>query len=141
MLAAMNDEFSLKFEEAQPEDILQRLKESFGTPDDAERYRISSTIYNMHMHERASITDHVMNMIELFKRLGKLGCPLHQQLGKDVILNSLPLSYLSFLDHWRLNRLAINYHEMLGLLQAYEKDHQLNKGLVNLVGGSLASAR
>ena len=35
---------------------------------------------------------------------------------------------------------AVNYHEMLGLLQAYEKDHQLNKGLVNLVEGSLAGA-
>ena len=73
----MNDEFSRKFEEAQPEDILQRLKESFGTPDDAERYRISSAIYNTRMHEGAPVTDHVMNMIELFERLGKLGCPLH----------------------------------------------------------------
>ena len=112
MLVAMNDEFSRKFEEAQPEGILQRLKESFGTPDDAGRYRISSAIYNTRMHEG----DHVMNMIELFERLGKLDCPLHEQLGKDAILNSLPPSYLSFLDHRRLNRLTVNYHEMLGLL-------------------------
>ena len=116
MLAVMNDEFSRKFEEAQPEDILQRLKESFGTPDDAKRYHISSAIYNTRMHEGAPVTDHVMNMIELFECLGKLGCPLHEQLGKDAILNSLPPSYLSFLDHWRLNRPAVNYHEMLGLL-------------------------
>ena len=99
MLDVMNDEFSHKFEEAQPEDILQRLKKSFGTPDDAEKYRISNVVYNMHMHEEAPITDHVMNMLELFERLGKLGYPLHEQLGKDAILNSLPPSYLSFFDH------------------------------------------
>ena len=40
MLVAMNDEFNRKFEEAQPEEILQKLKESFGTPDDVERYRV-----------------------------------------------------------------------------------------------------
>ena len=77
MLAAMNDEFSRKFEEAQPEDILQRLKESFGTPDDAERYCISSAIYNTRMDEGTPVTDHVMNMIELFEYLGKLNCLLH----------------------------------------------------------------
>ena len=95
----MNDEFSHKFEEAQLEDTLQRLKKSFGTLDDVERYYISSAIYNTRMHEGAPITDHVMNMIELFKRLGKLNCPLHEQLEKDAILNSLPPSYLSFRDH------------------------------------------
>ena len=29
----------------------------------------------------------------------------------------------------------MNYHGLLGLLQSYEHDHQLNKGVVNLVGG------
>ena len=38
MRASMNDEFSWKFEEAQPEKMLQVLKDSFGTPDNIERY-------------------------------------------------------------------------------------------------------
>ena len=45
-MASMNDEFSKKFEEAQPEQILQILKESFGMPDDVERYRVSCAIFN-----------------------------------------------------------------------------------------------
>ena len=60
---------------------------------------------------------------------------MHEQLGKDAILNSLPSSYLDFLDHFRMNKPAVNYHGLLGLLQTYEKDHHLNKGVVNLVGG------
>ena len=98
-------------------------------------------IYNTRMHEGASVTDHVMYMIEQIERLAKLGYPMHEQLNKDAILNSLPPSYLGFLDHWRLNRPAVNYHGMLGLLQSYERDHQLYKGAVNLVGGQAAGHR
>ena len=78
MLAAMNDEFSRKFEEAQPDEILQKLKKSFDTPDNVERYKVSCAIYNGKMSNGASITDHVLYMIEMIERLGKLGCPLHE---------------------------------------------------------------
>ena len=57
-------------------------------------------------------------------------------MGKDAILNSLPKSYLSFLSHFRMMKPVVNYHSLLGLLQTFEKDHQLHKEMVNLVGGS-----
>ena len=60
----MNDEFSRKFEEAQLEDILKVLKESFDTPDDVKWYKTSCVILNARMREGASITDHVLYMIE-----------------------------------------------------------------------------
>ena len=116
MQAAMNDEFSYIFEETQPNDIIQVLKDSFGIPDDVERYKVSCAIFNTKLREGGSITDHVMYMTEMIERLGKLGYPLHEQLGKDAILNSLPPSYLNFLDHYRMNRPAVNYHGLLGLL-------------------------
>ena len=50
-----------------------------------------------------------------------------------MILNSLPKSYLSFLSHFRMMKLVVNYHDLLGLLQIFEKDHQLYKETVNLV--------
>ena len=31
---------------------------------------------------------------------------------------------------------VVNYHDLLGLLQKFEKDHQLHKESVNMVGGS-----
>ena len=34
-----------------------------------------------------------------------------------------------------MNKPAVNYHGLMGLLQTYERDHQLSKGMVNLVGG------
>ena len=63
MLASMNDEFSKNFEEAYPEEILQKLKESFRMLGDIERYRVSCTIFNTRMHEGALIIDHVLYMV------------------------------------------------------------------------------
>ena len=78
MWASMNDEFSQKFEEAQPEEMLQVLRDSFGTPDDVERYKTSYVIFNARMMEGVSITDHVLYMIEQIKKLNKLHFPLHE---------------------------------------------------------------
>ena len=52
------------------------------------------------MRDGASVTDHVLYMIEMIERLSKLGFPLYEQLGKDAILNSLPKSFLPFLTHF-----------------------------------------
>ena len=75
-------------------------------------------------------------MIEMIERLDKLGFFLHEQLRKDAILNSLPSSYLDFVSHYRMTKPTVNYHGLLGLLQTFEKDHQLQKESVNVVGGS-----
>ena len=75
-------------------------------------------------------------MIKQIERLSKLDFSLYKQLGKDAILNLLPKSYLSFLSHYRMMKPAVNYHSLLGLLQTFEKDHQLQKEPVNLMGGS-----
>ena len=55
----MNDEFSHKFEEVQPDEILQKLKESFDMLDDIERYKVSCAIYNAKMPNGGLVTDHV----------------------------------------------------------------------------------
>ena len=44
MQTVMNDDFNRKFEEAQSEDMLRMLRESFGTPNDDERYKTSYVI-------------------------------------------------------------------------------------------------
>ena len=114
------------------------LKESFGTPNGVERHKTFCSIFNSHMREGASVTDHVLYMIEQIDRLSKLGYPLHVQLEKDSILNLLSKSYLTFLCHYRMTKPAVSYHGLLGLLQTYEKDHQLNKRMVNVVGRTSA---
>ena len=74
----MNDEFNCKIEEAQPNQILQKLKEYFSSPDDVEWYRVSCAIYNAKMSNGVLVTDHALYMIEMIERLGKIRCLLHK---------------------------------------------------------------
>ena len=141
MRATMNDEFNCKFKNAQLEEMLQVLNESFDTPDNIERYKISCAIFNVEMREGTSVINHVLYMIEQIECLSKLKFFLHEQLEKDVILNSLPKSYLSFFSHYKMTKPVVNYHGLLGLLQTFEKDHQLQKKLMNMVGGSSSGSR
>ena len=76
------------------------LNDSFGMLDDVERHKTSCTIFNARMRDGASVIDHVLYMIEMIEHLNKLGFPLHEQLDKDAIFNSLPKSFLLFLTHF-----------------------------------------
>ena len=78
MWAFMNDEFSQKFEEAQSEEMLQVLRNFFGTLDDVEQHKASCIVFNIWMREGASVTDHVLYMIEQIEKLSKLDCLLHE---------------------------------------------------------------
>ena len=40
-----------------------------------------------------------------------------------------------------MTKLEVNYHGLLRLLQNFEKDHQLHKESVNIVGGSSSGSR
>ena len=51
MRAAMNDELSHKFEDAQPEEMIQMLNESFDTHEDVERHKTSFTVFNARMQD------------------------------------------------------------------------------------------
>ena len=117
------------------------LNDSFGMPDDVERHKTSCAIFNARIRDGASVIDHVLYMIEMIEHLNKLSFPLHEQLDKDAILNSLPKSFLPFLTHFWMTKPAVNYHGLLGLLQNVEKDHQLHKESVNIVGGSSSGRR
>ena len=49
MRVAMNDELSHKFEDVQPEEMIQILNESFDTPKDVKRHKISCVVFNARM--------------------------------------------------------------------------------------------
>ena len=114
------------------------LKESFGTLDDVERHKTSCVVFNASMREGAQVTDYILYLIEQIDCLSKLGYPLHEQLDKDAVLNSLSMSYLTFVSHYRKTKPVVSYHGLLGLLQTYEKDYKLNKGTINVVGRTSA---
>ena len=102
--------------------MLKVLRDSLGTPDDVERHKTSCTIFNTRMRECASIIDHILYIIKQIEKLSKLSFSLYEQLEKEI-LNSLPKFYLSFLSYSRMTKPIVNYHDLLGLLQTFKKDH------------------
>ena len=74
----MNDELSHKFKDAQLEEIIQMLNESFSTPEDAERHKTSCAVFNAYIREEASVTNHVLSMTEQIERLSKFDFSLHE---------------------------------------------------------------
>ena len=78
MRATMNDKFSRKFKDAQPEEILQVLNKSFSTLDNIEPHKTSCVIFNARMRKEMSVIDHVLYMIEQIKHLSKLDFFLHE---------------------------------------------------------------
>ena len=78
MRAAMNDELSRKFEDTQSEEMIQILNESFGTSEDVERQKTSCAVFNAHMWEGVSVTDHVLYMIKQIECLSKLDFSLYE---------------------------------------------------------------
>ena len=68
----MNDELNRKFEDVQPEEMIQILNESFDTPKDVKRHKTSCTVFNARMREEALFTNHVLYMIEQMNVLANL---------------------------------------------------------------------
>ena len=74
----MNDEFSHRFENAQPQEMLQMLNDSFGMPDLVERPKTSCAIFNTRMRDGALVIDYVLYMIEMIECLSKLDFFVHE---------------------------------------------------------------
>ena len=81
-----------------------------------QRHKTSCAVFNTCIWEGASVTNHVLYMIEQIERLSKLSFLLQEQLSKDPTLNLLLKSYLPFLSYYRMMKPTLNYHNLLGLL-------------------------
>jgi hypothetical protein len=51
----------------------------------------------------SQISPHVIKMMDYIETLTKLGCEIKDDLATNVILQSLPVSYESFIMNFRMN--------------------------------------
>ena len=58
--------------------MLKVLNEFFSAPNDVEQHMTSCVIFNAWMREGASVTNHVLYMIEQIEHLSKLDFFLHE---------------------------------------------------------------
>jgi hypothetical protein len=83
----------------------------------AERYNISKALFVCKLAEGSPFGPHVIKMVGYIETLDKLGCELKDDLANDMILLSLPVSYVLFIMNIHMNGVYKTMVELHGMLK------------------------
>jgi hypothetical protein len=92
----------------------------------AERYNISKALFACKLTEGSSINPHVIKMMGNIETLDKLSCELNDDLATDVIFQSLPARYESFIMNFHMNGMNKTVAELHGMLKTVEDSIKKN---------------
>ncbi|KAL2252608.1 UNVERIFIED_CONTAM: hypothetical protein Sindi_0055500, partial [Sesamum indicum] len=84
------------------------------------KYASRKAFFGTKMTEGSSVQEHGINMLFLVEKLEDLQVGLDNDTYIDVILQSLPPSYGSFVVNYNMNRLEKTMHELINMLVQYE---------------------
>ncbi|XP_019455140.1 PREDICTED: uncharacterized protein LOC109356270 [Lupinus angustifolius] len=110
----------------------------YGAQSRTTRYQLSKTLFRFTLNVNAQVRPHVLKMISLMQQLEMLGFKLGNELSQDLILQSLPNLFSSFIVNFNMNKMDCDLHEMLNMLINYQNqiDYGKNQGSVLVVGKS-----
>ncbi|KAL0313307.1 UNVERIFIED_CONTAM: hypothetical protein Sradi_5730000 [Sesamum radiatum] len=91
------------------------------------------------MIEGSSVQEHGVKMLSLVEKLKDLKADLAKETYIDVILQSLPPSFDSFIVNYNMNGLDRNLHELINMLVQYEAT--IEKSAPSVLVGKAESAR
>jgi hypothetical protein len=97
--------------------IIQGLRGMFENQIRVERYNISKALFVCKLVEGSQISPHVIKMTDYLETLDKLGCKLKDELATDMILQSLPVRYESFIINFYMNGMEKTVVELHGMLK------------------------
>jgi hypothetical protein len=92
-----------QYEYVDPYTMIPGLHGIFENQARAERYNISKALFACKLVEGSPVNPNVIKMMGYIETLTKLGCEIKDDLATDVILQSLPVSYVSFIINFYLN--------------------------------------
>jgi hypothetical protein len=99
----------------------------------AERYNISKALFACKLTEGRSVSPHVIKMMGNIETLTKLGCEIKDDLATDVILQSLPMRYESFIMNFHMNGMEKTVVELHGMLKTAKDSIKKNFNHVIMV--------
>jgi hypothetical protein len=98
-----------------------------------ERYNISKALFACKLAEGNPVSPHVIKMMGYIETLTKLGCKSKNDMATDVILQSLPASYESFIMNFYMNGMEKTVVELHGMLKIAEDSIKKNPNQVMMV--------
>jgi hypothetical protein len=100
--------------------MIQGLCGMFENQARTERYNMSNAFFACKLAEGSPGNPHVIKIMGYIETLTKLGCEIKDDLATDVILQSLPVSYESFIMNFHMNgmgKIVAELHEMLKIVK------------------------
>ncbi|KAL0394370.1 UNVERIFIED_CONTAM: hypothetical protein Slati_4403200 [Sesamum latifolium] len=98
----------------------------------------TKAFFNSKMIEGSSVQEHKVKMLSLVEKLKDLRVDLEKKTYIDVILQSLPPSFYSFIVNYNMNGLDKDLHESINILVQYEATIEKYVSSV-LIGEALTS--
>ncbi|CAA0811079.1 Unknown protein, partial [Striga hermonthica] len=139
MLASMSNELQRQNELLNnASEILLHLQELYGDRTRQIRYQISKELFRCRMTEGSSVHDHGLKMIALVERLSSLGVIMDNELYVDLMLQSLPSSFDSFVVNFNMHNMETSLPELVNMLKTAESTIKKDKPVL-LFGSSFGS--
>jgi hypothetical protein len=113
--------------------IIHGMCEMFQNQARAERYNISKALFVCKMTEGSPVSPHVIKMMGYIETLTKLGCEIKDDLATNVVLQSLLMSYESFIMNFHMNGMEKTMAELHGMLKIDEYSIKKNPNHVMMV--------
>ena len=142
MLASMSDELQRQNEDQlYAYDIHQRLQKLYAEKVREQRYAITKELFRCHMVEGSPVQDHGLKMMALIERLSSLGVTAPNELFTDLILQSLPPSFDSFVVNYSMHLIKKGPSKLVNVLRVAEATMKRDKPvmLVGSFSGSKAA--
>ncbi|KAL0413375.1 UNVERIFIED_CONTAM: hypothetical protein Sradi_1539200 [Sesamum radiatum] len=99
---------------------LEDNRKIYAVPDRHIRYAATKVFFGTKMIEGSSVQQHEVKMLSLVEKLKDLKANLEKETYNDVILQSLPPFFDSFIVNYNMNRLDKDLHELINMLVQYE---------------------
>ncbi|CAA0821431.1 Unknown protein, partial [Striga hermonthica] len=139
MLASMLNELQRQNELLNnASEILLHLQELYGDRTQQIRYQISKELFRCRMTEGSSVHDHGLKMIALVESLSFLGVIMDNELYVDLMLQSLPSSFDSFVVNFNMHNMETSLPELVNMLKTAESTIKKDKPVL-LVGSTSGS--
>ncbi|KAK6151810.1 hypothetical protein DH2020_014445 [Rehmannia glutinosa] len=128
MLASMSNELQRQNDGLKhATEILLHLKELYGEHTRQARYQILKELFRCRMKEGSSVHDHGLKMIALIERLESLGIVMDNELYMDLILQSLPPSFDTFVVNFNMHKMETSLPKLVNMLKTAESTMKKEK--------------
>ena len=129
MLYGLEPGLQRRFEHHGAYEMFQELKLIFQENARIERYEVSNKFCSCKMEENSSVSEHILKMSGYNNHMIQLGVNLPVDSVTDIVLQSLPPTYKSFVMNYNMQGMDKTIPKLFAMIKVAEveikKDHQV----------------